>query len=215
MVCWRISENMRRSPPINNPRNQSEEDNIVGEIIEVWEQHEDDYQITPEAHYNHYGDRGVADLCISNNETVRAFEIKSKSSLKNVTGANEVIRQYNRMVKYLPKDGEWDADHYHFRLVFENSYSAVNHVYENWSMYKKLNHGEVAFGDMTTSSVSIYDEGALNKLNEVGGPPEKADVFHYLVSEPTSEVSNTVQEVLKSHNAWDSSLANYYREILG
>lgn len=63
-----------------------------------------DVEILPEAHYNHYGNRGVVDLyAIMGGWNGHVYEIKSETAVRNATGANEVIRQFNRMREYFSK----------------------------------------------------------------------------------------------------------------
>jgi hypothetical protein len=97
--------------------------------------------IEPEAHYNHYGDRGIADLYIVT-ETIdgekegKAFEVKSDSAVQEATGANEIIRQYNRMRRYFFQDEQRTVpDYCCFELCFVVSEKTVKHVCENFNTY--------------------------------------------------------------------------------
>ncbi|WP_136350896.1 hypothetical protein [Natronorubrum bangense] len=62
--------------------------------------------IFPEAHYSHYGNRGVADLYVYVDPPMRApsrgdvYEIKSEAAVRQATGPNEIVRQFNRMREF-------------------------------------------------------------------------------------------------------------------
>jgi len=84
----------------------SKEDELVNALVQMAKgSGYDRVEVTPEAHYNNYGTRGVADLHIRRVEQLRygtkytdvVYEVKSESAVRSATGANEIIRQYNRM----------------------------------------------------------------------------------------------------------------------
>lgn len=105
-------------------------------------------KIVPEAHYNHYGSRGVADLYIEKVEIVdgekryyehKLYEIKSDYAIENSTGANEIIRQFNKMRRYFFKDDSWvKRGSVHFELCFIATPKSAEHVHENQELYKHL-----------------------------------------------------------------------------
>lgn len=101
----------------------------------------DDAEAYPEAHYNHYGNRGVADLYLTiGNWEGRLFEIKSESAVRNSTGANEIIRQFNKMREYFFKgsDHEVPSSQLGFELCFTASEHNIRHIAENADMYSSI-----------------------------------------------------------------------------
>jgi len=109
----------------------------------------------PEAHYNHYGDRGVVDLHVRlgqitefTTETTHeyVYEVKSESALHQSTGANEIIRQFKRHCAYFYQDPDRnckapigkDGLGVSFELVFEPTQAVLEHVRDNWVLYQTL-----------------------------------------------------------------------------
>lgn len=119
------------------------EDKLTNTILNAVSEDDKAY---PEAHYNYYGDRGVVDLYVEGSESAHLYEIKSESAVQNgETGANSILRQFNRMRKFFFKDESWDlpvesvsgsfSSHLTFHLVFTASESNVQHLCENRNMY--------------------------------------------------------------------------------
>lgn len=121
------------------------------------EDHEmDDVEITPEAHYNHYGTRGVADLYVEEREEaskhitgdlyktgtfryVYVYEVKSEHAVKHATGANEIVRQFNKMCDYFFEDESWRKGYQtRLELCFIPTPVTWNHVRENRDIYEEL-----------------------------------------------------------------------------
>lgn len=95
-------------------------------------------EVYPEAHYNHYGNRGVVDLYIEKSGWEgTVYEFKSESAVQNVTGANEIIRQFNKMKEYFFRGSSHDIPSHwiHFELVFTPTPHNVLHLLENADMY--------------------------------------------------------------------------------
>lgn len=130
----------------------SKEDTMVAEIIDY---HRDsgvpgetswEYEFEPEAHYNYYGDRGVADLHVRRKETESygrpyinddVYEVKSAAAVEAATGANEIIRQFNKMRRYFYKDeSRYKPSTTSFELVFIVEKETVKHVAENITLYQ-------------------------------------------------------------------------------
>jgi len=125
------------------------EDSLIPKLIELnkppeREREQTELQAEPESHYNHYGNRGVVDLTTrltgkSNFHAlpnVSVYEIKSTCAVENATGANEILRQFNRHRKYYFEDesnsrGTWNS----FELVFIPTETTVKHVLENYQVY--------------------------------------------------------------------------------
>jgi len=103
----------------------------------------------PEAHYNYYGSRGVADLLIEetygqNHTDYTVCEFKSAAALDHVTGANEIIRQFNRMRQYFFKDDDRDCGAYHdFVLSFTPAPDTLAHLSKNAAAYRQVLNANV------------------------------------------------------------------------
>jgi len=102
----------------------------------------------PEVHYNHYGDRGVVDLVRVDERDgrvdLRLYELKCVAALEEVTGANEVLRQFNRHRTYFFKGSDYNATNYNnvtFELCFAATQECYEHVRENWAQYKHISQG--------------------------------------------------------------------------
>lgn len=132
------------------------EDKLTNAIIEKFKSEKrskvtDKIEVEPEAHYNYYGTRGVADLFIRFFEVEQlppsdyVFEIKS--SPRN---ANEVIRQFQKMRKTFFKDSSRSpGERVNFELCFTPEKSNFEHIQENLGMYGSL------LGTDTDSIVTI------------------------------------------------------------
>ena len=128
----------------------SKEDQMVQSLIENSKSYKGslytEVEVEPEAHYNHYGNRGVADLFVrskeegGNNEVYYSdgvYEIKSEAAVRSSTGANEIIRQFNKMRKYFYKDDSRSLpDDCHFELTFIPTEITVQHMVDNLSLYQ-------------------------------------------------------------------------------
>ena len=105
-------------------------------------------EMYPEAHYTHYGNRGAVDLYIYHNNSVGApkrghvIEIKSESAVRNATGANEIIRQFNRMREFFFLGSEYEVpNRIDFELCFLPTEYNLSHVLNNEAMYAAtVNH---------------------------------------------------------------------------
>ncbi|WP_332898537.1 hypothetical protein [Haladaptatus sp. CMSO5] len=94
-----------------------------------------------EVPYSHYGNRGSIDLYERGIGGVHVFEFKSDAALNSVTGANAVIRQFNRArahffpgSAYTPRP----TTPVSFELCFIPSERTARHVMENQEMYATL-----------------------------------------------------------------------------
>lgn len=121
------------------------EDEMVNAIISYHNNLDrlDEVDFEPEAHYNNYGDRGVADLYmiqVENSErSVRegkVFEVKADKAIQEAKGANDILRQYNRMRRnFFEDETRRMPDYARFELCFVISETTVKHVAENFEMY--------------------------------------------------------------------------------
>jgi len=101
-----------------------------------------DPEMYPEAHYTHYGNRGVVDLYIYHNNSVGApkrghvFEIKSESAVRNATGANEIIRQFNQLREFFFLGSQYEVpNRIDFELCFLPTQYNMKHILKNEAMY--------------------------------------------------------------------------------
>lgn len=153
----------------------TKEDKLIPKLIELAEppdQEKDqiELQAEPESHYNYYGNRGVVDLTTRLTgqsdfyalPNVNVYEIKSTHAVENATGANEILRQFNRHRKYYFKDesnnrGAWNT----FELVFIPTKTTVKHVLENYEVYlaakKSMPDGYENNGNITFRSPTADD----------------------------------------------------------
>lgn len=94
-------------------------------------------KLYPEAHYNHYGDRGVVDLyCVTGASSGHCYEVKSESAVRHATGANEIIRQFNRMRQHFyPGSDHAVPREVRFELCFTPTARNLRHLVENADMY--------------------------------------------------------------------------------
>lgn len=127
------------------------EDELANALIESFRDDNHKVDIEVEAHYNHYGDRGVADLFVRDRHKTsdgswpvvseQVYELKSDVAIESVTGANEIIRQFNRMRRYFFKDedrhkkgADWSQTT--FELCFLPTETALLHVWDNREQYR-------------------------------------------------------------------------------
>lgn len=134
------------------------EDKLTMWLMEQW----DDSSHFTEVHYNHYGSRGVADLVTVDNElfgdgkTTRVIEIKSDAAIEASTGANEILRQFNKQQSYFKKGvitDEIPLQNVKHHLIFQASAKTVQHVLDNISLYGNPKQA---------GSVLIREVGELN-----------------------------------------------------
>lgn len=101
----------------------------------------------PEVHYNYYGTRGVADLYIHQHceydipaqSRGWVIEFKSESAVKQATGANEIIRQFNRMREHFYKGSSYEPpDLVGFQLVFSATDHNIRHIFKNIELYNSV-----------------------------------------------------------------------------
>jgi len=97
--------------------------------------------VHPESSYNHYGTRGFVDLYFerkypSGYSEAYVYELKSESAVKQATGANEIIRQFNKMREYFFKGSSHSLPKsITFELCFTPTEYNIRHISENIEMY--------------------------------------------------------------------------------
>jgi len=98
--------------------------------------------ISLEASYNHYGNRGFVDLYAEQQypngyTNGYVFELKSESAVKQATGANEIIRQFNKMREYFFQGGSYSVPNkLNFELCFTPTEYNIRHICKNINMYQ-------------------------------------------------------------------------------
>jgi len=134
------------------------EDKLTMWLMEQW----DDSTHFTEVHYNHYGSRGVVDLVINHgagltcDENVWAVEIKSDAAIESSTGANEILRQFNKQQSYFKRgvmNDEIPLQSVTHHLTFQASPKTVQHVLDNITLYANPKQA---------GSVQIREVGELN-----------------------------------------------------
>lgn len=108
--------------------------------------------IEPEAFYNDYGMRGYPDLHLQFNRPAdgliesHLIEVKSEYAVDSATGANEIIRQFNKMRRHFYEDDdrqipfpsyEWEDVVLVFELAFIPSEYTLLHLLDNKEMYNE------------------------------------------------------------------------------
>jgi hypothetical protein len=127
------------------------EDDLVNPLIEYYDER-GVFVIEPEAFYRDYGMRGCPDLYT---EFYRAgdaileahiIEVKSESAVRQATGANEIVRQFNKARRYFFESDDRNPPHREFfyedvvlvyELAFIPSSYTLAHILENSEIYNK------------------------------------------------------------------------------
>jgi len=131
------------------------EDDLVEGLIHTYDE---DRDLLPEAHYYHYGIRGAADLCVDYGPGLWIlYEVKSPYALQESTGANQIIRQFNKMRStFFKSDEEKDVNAVRFELTFLPTEDTVRHVMEYHGMYSSCVQTQVCEkAVLPTSSVTL------------------------------------------------------------
>lgn len=115
------------------------ESEMANRIIKYWRSKGVD--TIPEVHYNNYGDRGVVDLFT---DSKIAIELKSESAVRNSTGANEIIRQFNKMKQNFDDGSDHHAAVYD--LYFSPSEYNLHHLVKNAEIYNSIIDGKSRIG---------------------------------------------------------------------
>lgn len=118
----------------------SKEDEIAMSLVEHWRENVDpsmQFDVTYEAHYNHYGNRGYVDIVVERESTVTLIEVKSASAVRNATGANEIIRQATKHATYYFEDHPTNSTK-KLELVFEAHPDVWEHIKSNFDMYREF-----------------------------------------------------------------------------
>lgn len=165
------------------------EDDLVGAMIS--DNRDSSSEVIPEAHYNYYGDRGVVDLAVLDDDEgyISLHEVKSASAIQNhETGANSIVRQFNRMRKYFFQDESWDIpaskDPHAFRnrsstvrftLDFVACEACLQHVVDNFELYRQS-----VESDIFDENTYPWDVGIMVAVRMLH--PENSEVPIFLYS---------------------------------
>jgi hypothetical protein len=106
-----------------------------------------DVEAFPEAHYNHFGNRGVADLYVTTGDREGVlYELKSESAVQQATGANEIIRQFNKMREFFFKGSSHSVprESLSYELCFTPSERNFRHIAENADLYSSTVKQEIS-----------------------------------------------------------------------
>jgi hypothetical protein len=166
----------------------SEEDAVVSSIIRTGKFD----RALPEVHYNHYGDRGVVDLFGKVEEPSHhsIYEVKSEAAVRSATGANEIIRQYNRMRNYFYKGTDHSKPkHTSYNLYFTATTYNLWHIHTNAEMYRSLleqsgrgcsDYIGLRFDNDSMDNLLMFSNegGSVFDYRELGGTWD--DFSHYL-----------------------------------
>jgi hypothetical protein len=147
------------------------EDELVDSLIKWEKEHTDtledldntsiNLKINPEASYNHYGNRGFVDLFTEKKypqgySEAHAFELKSESAVREVTGANEIVRQFNKMREYFFKGSNYNVPKdLVFELCFTPTESNIRHILKNIEVYESITNQELLEKDIKRKKVLI------------------------------------------------------------
>ncbi|KAB1185060.1 MULTISPECIES: hypothetical protein [Haloferax] len=137
------------------------EDELATRVVEHFRTAFDDVDIHLEEPYDHYGNRGVADVYIrvrTPEPVDYLIELKADAAIRHATGANEILRQYRRMERYFYKDDEHDirpklarnGPGVHVLLLFAPTTRCVEHVHEHRALYESVDPDAVV-EDVTAS----------------------------------------------------------------
>jgi len=148
----------------------SEEDKYIQNYLNQ-NQHIEDFWL--EAPYNSYGSRGFVDAVMSwepagddEPHFYEIVEVKSEAAIREATGANEIIRQVNKMAAYFIEGQEEDivdTENHRFRLDIIDTEYTRQHLVDNFELYKSV-HDEDS--DLTPGiSVRLVSQEGLTRTS--------------------------------------------------
>lgn len=119
------------------------------QIMRRWRRQkpEDELEFTVEEPYANYGERGYVDLHVEHRDGSEVsnylYELKSEHALEHVTGANEILRQFNKMREHygeanrLRQSPGYGTD-VAYHLVFEVTERCVEHAMKYLPLYRTV-----------------------------------------------------------------------------
>ncbi|MGQ4555402.1 hypothetical protein [Halobellus sp. GM3] len=125
------------------------EDELASAVVEHFEAAYERPEVRLEEPYDHYGNRGVADVYVRTRPPERVdylAELKADPAVRVASGANEILRQYRRMERYFYEDDAHalrprlgrDGPALHLLLLFAPTPNCVEHVFENRRLYGSI-----------------------------------------------------------------------------
>jgi len=178
----------------------SREDELVNKLVQYYRNDSMTESVQVEKHYNHYGDRGIVDL-VTDGFSLHLFEIKSPAAIDAATGANEIIRQFNRMREYYVQDHEIEPNHQAtFELCFTPDVECLRHVETNMEMYKNITQTTpdsvsrsrtmvtmrpIAGTETQPALLFTHDRDFTNELGESGIIPNDPGLSEWIHKETT------------------------------
>ena len=148
----------------------SDEDKYIQNHIDKNEHIADFWLEVP---YNHYGNRGYVDAVLAWEPTgedeptyYEIVEVKSDSAIRHATGANEVIRQANKMAAYFIQGQESeivDTENHKYRIdIIDTEYNR-QHLLENYELYQSIHDADP---DLTPAiQVNLVSQEGLKKAS--------------------------------------------------
>ncbi|ELZ97970.1 hypothetical protein C440_01943 [Haloferax mucosum ATCC BAA-1512] len=190
------------------------EDELATRVVEHFRAAFDDVEIHLEEPYNHYGNRGVADVYVRVRDPEPVdylIELKSDAAVRHATGANEILRQYRRMERYFYKDDEHrirpklarDGPGVHVLLLFAPTERCVQHVREHDSLYESIDPEAVVEDVAAVRKIAFLtnlDGAALGELSfiSVNGGVEFGSAA-FLESVPSgSRLSSVLEDAFEA-----------------
>lgn len=196
------------------------EDDLVSYLIEFDQPSDIDerdfdeceYTAHPEQHYDHYGNRGSVDLFTrfeghdDGRITLRdaIYEVKADTAIEQSTGANEIIRQYNKHREYFYTGTDFrDPDRARFELVFIPTPTTIQHLIENASIYAAVNDTQIHERDYWREGITLREPGCprpvhpivkQDSLNDLRNP---RDMINDGFPNQDSQCGETVKRILE------------------
>lgn len=115
------------------------EDELADALIRYHRESQEETRTYPEAHYNHYGNSGVADLYVAEGDWKgEVYELKSETAVGEVTGTNEILQQFNKIREFFfPGSSHTPpTKSLQFELCFTPSEYNFRHLAENAETYR-------------------------------------------------------------------------------
>lgn len=149
------------------------ESELTTTLLESYDDEERMEQLRVEEPYDHYGNRGVADLYTDDGFAATVYELKSEAALNHVTGANEIVRQFNKLRKYFFQGtGFYPRDRVRFELCFVPTERTINHVRKYQSLYRSSVDADHFFYDGVDPDIALTfrpaDEDNIAPINTIG-----------------------------------------------
>ncbi len=167
---------VQTSVPLDQSIPESQLTNAIIEAASEWSP----THLLPEMSYNHYGDRGSVDLYVNGapldqNLTPRCtafvMEMKSEHAIRESTGPNSIIQQFNRMREnFFPGNESEDVgtvgEFVNFELAFTPSEHCIRHLFEYQSMYQGCLSQQLADSDSVWPEKQNPEENSINYVCE-------------------------------------------------